>query len=165
MDLGLSIRQRNTFEANSAPFLVPTLTCRLPYLAWRDSQTWYSAHFSVNRRKPLSIQRRPPSDFHSANKFAPKKCGRCSKRTYPSRITFTRFVEALRKLYSICRFDLGVKSFKRWGKMSSKMALGPSGKDMRSLWTKNSEFEKQSISVGPGTKRISLCRCFSLRVA
>ena len=32
-DLGLSIRQRKTREANPALVLVPTLTCRLPYLA------------------------------------------------------------------------------------------------------------------------------------
>ena len=51
--------------------------------------------------------------------------------------------------------DLANKSFKIWGKMPSNPALETLGKDMRAMWTKNSEVEKQSISVGSGTKQVS----------
>ena len=50
---GFSIKQRKTCEANSAPLLVPTPTCRFPHLACRDSKTWHPAHFADNRRKVL----------------------------------------------------------------------------------------------------------------
>ena len=82
-----------------------------------------------------------------------------------SRITFTRFVKALREFSPVCPYDLAVKSFKIWGKMPFSPALEPLGKDMKTLWTKNSEVEKQSISVGSGTEQVSLCGCFSLRAA
>ena len=62
---GLSINQRKTCQANSAPLLVTTPTCRFSYLALRDSKTWYPAHFTVNRRKvlPTAIGGRTPSGF------------------------------------------------------------------------------------------------------
>ena len=43
----------------------------------------------------------------------------------------------------------------------SEHLLEPLGKDMRALWTKNSEVEKQSISE----QQVSLCGCFSMRAA
>ena len=103
--------------------------------------------------------------FFSAISFAPKKYGRSSKGTFPSRITFTSFVKALRKFSRVCPFNLAVKSFKIWGEMPSNPALDQLGKDMRALWTKNSEVEKQPISVGSGIEKVSLCGCFSLRAA
>ena len=44
----LSIKQRKSCEAISAPLLVPTPTCRFPYHAWRDSKTWYPAIHSFS---------------------------------------------------------------------------------------------------------------------
>ena len=71
---GLSIKQRKTCEAKSAPLLVPTPTCRFPYLAWRDSKTWYPAHFADNLRKVLpAIGRSPPSAFFYRNTFRTKE--------------------------------------------------------------------------------------------
>ena len=94
--LGLSIKQQRTWDANSAPIVVPTPTCQLPYLAWRDSKTWYPAHFADNLRKvfPTAIERSPPSGFFSAISYAPKKYGRSSKGTFHSlcMITFVWFV-------------------------------------------------------------------------
>ena len=125
----------------------------------------YPAHFADNQRKllPTAIGQSTSSGFFSAISFAPKKYGRKSKGTFPSRITFTRFVKALRKFIPVCPFDMAVKSSKIWGKMPFDPALEPLGKDMRALWMKNYEVEKQSISVGSGTKQVSLCGCFSLR--
>ena len=122
-----------------------------------DSKTSYPAHLAENRRKVLSkaIGRSPQSGFSSAISFAPKKYGRSSKGTFPSKITFTRFVRALRKFNSVRPFDLAVKAFKIWGELPSNLALKPLGKDMRALWTKNSEVEKPSISVGSGTAQVS----------
>ena len=93
----LSIKQRKTREASSAHLLVPTPICRFPYLAWRDSKSWYPAIFADNWRKvlPTAIGRSPPPGFFSAISFAPKKYSRSSKGTFPSRITFTKFVKAL----------------------------------------------------------------------
>ena len=127
------------------------------------SKTWYPAHFADNQRKalPTATGRSPPSGFFNAISFAPKKYGRSSKGTFPSRITFTRFVRALKKFCLVCPFDLAVKSFKICSEMPSNSALELLGKDMRALWTKNSEVEKQSISVVSGTEQVSLCECFS----
>ena len=124
-----------------------------------------SGIFCGNRRKVLHTAkgRNPPSGFFSAISFAPKKYGRSSKGTFRSRITFTRIVKALRKFSPVHPFDLAVKSFKILGEMPSNPALELLGKNMRALWTKNSEIEKQSISVGYGTEQVSLCGCFSLR--
>ena len=61
--------------------------------------------------------------------------------------------------------DLAVESFKKWDEVPSDPALEPLVKDMRALWTKNSEVEKQSISVVSGTEQVSLCGCFSLAAA
>ena len=101
----------------------------------------------------------------SAISFAPKKYGRSSKGTSQSRITFTRFVKALRKFSPVCPFNLAVIFFKSWGKMPSNPALEPLGKDMSALWTKHSKVEKQSVFVGSGTEQVSLCGCFNLRAA
>ena len=64
--LGVSIRQRNTCEANSALFLVPTrfVDFRI-VLEIIQSMTWYLAHFADNRRKvlPTALVRCPPSGF------------------------------------------------------------------------------------------------------
>ena len=138
VDWELCIKQRKTYEANSAPLLLPTPTCRFPYLAWRDSETWYPAHFADNRRKvlPTAIGRSPSSGFFSAIIFAPKKYDRSTKGSFPSTITFTSFVKALRKFNPVCPFDLAVKSFKIWGEMPSNPALEPLGEHMRALWTK-----------------------------
>ena len=110
---------------------------------------------------PTAIRRSPPSGFFSAIRFAAKKYGRSSKGTFPSRITFTRFLKVLRKVSPVCLFDLVVKSFKIWDEKPSDPALKPLGKDMRALWTKNTEVEKQSKSVGSGSEEVSLCGCFS----
>ena len=128
--------------------------------------TWYPAHFADNRRKvlPTAKGRSPPSGFFSGVSFAPKRCGRSSKGTFPSTIKFTRLVKTLRKFNPVCPFDLAVKSFKIRGEMPFNPALELLGKDIRALWTKNSEVEKQSISVGSGTEQVSLCGCFSLVV-
>ena len=105
------------------------------------------------------------SGFFSAISFAPKKYGRSSKGTFPSRITFTRFDKALRKFSPVCPFDLAVKFFKTWCEMPSNPALEPLGKYLRASWTKNSVVEKKSISVGSGTEHVYLCGYFNLRAA
>ena len=100
--------------------------------------------------------------FFSAISSATKKYGRSSKGTFPSRITFKRFVKDLKNSV-ICPFHLAVNFFKTWGKMQSITALEPLGKDMKTLRTKNSEVEKQSISLGSGIEQVSLCGCSNLR--
>ena len=149
------------------PLLVPTPTRRFTYLAWRDSKTWYPVHLADNWRKILTtaIGRSPPSGFFSAISFAPKKYGRSSEGTFPSRITFTKFVKCLRKFSPVCPFDLAVKFIKTWGEMPSNPALEPLGKGMRALFDKNSKNERQLISVGSGTEQVSRCRWFNSRAA
>ena len=109
------------------------------------------AHFADNRRKvlPTAIGRSPPSGFFRAIRFAPKKYGRSSKDTFPSRITFTRFVRALRKIIPICPFNLAIKFFKTWGEMPSNAALEPLGKDMRALGTKTPRLKNHRYLWGP----------------
>ena len=63
-----------------------------------------------------ALGRSPPSGFSSAIVFAPEKNGRSSEDTLPSRITFTRFVTALRKFGPVCPFV--------WGKIPFKPARG-----------------------------------------
>ena len=148
---GFSIKQRKTCEANSAPLFVPTPTCRLPYLAWRDSKTWYPANFADNRLKVLltTIGRSPPSGFFSAISFAPKKYGRSSKGTFPLRITFTGFVKALRNFSQVFPFDLAVKSFKIWGELPSNPALEPLGKDIKPCGRKTPRLKNNRYLWGP----------------
>ena len=142
---------------------MPAPTCRPPYLPC-DSKTWYPAHFADNRRKvlPPAIRQNPQWGFFSANSFAPKKCGRSSKGTFPSRITFTRFVKALRKNSPVCPFALAVNFSKIWGKMNPKPAVEPIGKNVTALWTKYFEVAKQSISVGVRNRASFPLRMFHL---
>ena len=151
---GRSIKQRKTCEVNSPHFFVPSHRPRRPpYLAWRYPKTWYPAHFADNRQKvlPTAIGRSPPSGFLAQLVSHQRSTAEVRKvlGTFPSRISLTRFVKALRKFSSVSPFDLAVKSFKIWGEMPSNSALEPLGKVMRALWTKNSEAEKQSYLWGP----------------
>ena len=84
-----------------------------------------------------------------------------SKCTFPSRITFTRLVWALKKINWICPSHLAVNSFRIWDKKLSK--LEPL--DRSALWETNFDVEKQSTSVGSGTEQASFWGCFNLRAA
>ena len=53
------------------------------------------------------------------------------------------------KIQSSLPFRLGSQIFRNWSEMPSKLALELLWKDVRALWTKSSEVEKQSIFVGP----------------
>ena len=68
-----------------------------------------------------TLERSPPSGFFREFSFAPKKYGRSSKDTFPSRITFTKFFKALRKFSPVCPFNLAVKSFKISGEIPSNL--------------------------------------------
>ena len=161
--LGLSIKQQKTYEAISAQLWCLHLIVAFHILL--DVIRRHSIWHILRKVLPTAIGRSPPSGFFSESSFAPKKYGRSSKGTFPSRITFTRLLKALRKFNPVCAINLAVKSFKIWVEMPTNLALEPLGKDMRALWTKNSEVEKQSISVGSGKEQVYLYGCFSFRAS
>ena len=96
---------------------------------------------------PTTIERSPPSCIFSALDSTPKNHDRSSKGIFPSAITFTRLVRALRKVTLVCPFDSQI--FQILGETPSKRALEPLEKNMThdSIVDENFEVEKQPISV------------------
>ena len=86
--LGLSIRTE-TFGANSALLLVLAPTCRLPYLAWRDSKTWYLVDIR-GKVWPTAIRQSPQSSCFVQLTLHHKNTVKVRIR----RITFTRIGKA-----------------------------------------------------------------------
>ena len=128
-----------------------------------DSKTYNPAQFTDNRRK-ISLTTKAPS---LPREFLAQLISH-QRRTVEALLLKVLFLEnhshkvkALKQFSPVSPSDLAVKSFKQ----PFKPALELLGKDMRDFLTMNSEVCKQSITVGSGTEHISLCRCFSLRVA
>ena len=152
----LSIREPKTCEANQRPFWCLHLLAGFRILpdVIRRHGIWRILRITGGKyclqRLDEVLHRAILAQLVSHQRFT-------AESTFPSRITFTRFVRALRKFSPVCPLDLAVKMFNIRGTMPSNPALEPLEKDMRALWTKNSEVEKQSILVASSLEQDSLC--------
>ena len=146
---GLSIRQRNTSEANPGHLWCLHLLVEVPNLLHFIQRhiNWLVLRSTVEK---YCLLRRTKCciGLFSAIYFAPKKYGWGLKSTFCSRITFTRFVMALQKFSTVWPFDMAVQFVKSGGKRPSKPALETLRTDMRAPWMKNVEIENWPKSAG-----------------